>query len=208
MQLLSEKIEFPDVSEATFDGLLAYGGDLSVQRLVHAYSNGIFPWYEKDEPILWWSPDPRFVLYPSELKVSKSLKKTIKNKEFTITVNEVFKDVIVACAQAERKRQSGTWITQEMINAYCQLHYLGLAKSVEVWQNNKLVGGLYGVDLDNGVFCGESMFSLVSNASKVGFVSFIENTNYKLIDCQVYTKHLASFGAKHLARFEFIKLLK
>ena len=207
MQLLSEKIEFPDVSEASFDGLLAYGGDLSTQRLVHAYSKGIFPWYEKDEPILWWSPDPRFVLYPNDLKVSKSLSKTIQNNEFTITVNKVFKEVIVACAQAERKRQNGTWITSEMINAYCKLHDLGLAKSVEVWQDTKLVGGLYGVDLNNGIFCGESMFSLISNASKIGFVTFLKSTNYKLIDCQVYTKHLESFGAKHIARNEFIKTL-
>lgn len=207
MQSLSEKIEFPDISEATFDGLLAYGGDLSSQRLVYAYSNGIFPWYEKDEPILWWSPDPRFVLYPDDLKVSKSLAKIIQKKEFNVTVDKAFKEVVVACAQAERKRQSGTWITPEMINAYCDLHHLGLAKSVEVWQNDKLIGGLYGVDLNNGIFCGESMFSLVSNASKVGFVTFIKNTNYKLIDCQVYTKHLESLGAKHIARNEFLKLL-
>ena len=207
MYLLSDSVEFPDVTKASYDGLLAYGGDLSTESLIKAYSNGIFPWYEKDEPILWWSPDPRFVLFPNELKVSKSLAKTMQNNEFAITVNKVFKDVIVACAKAERKKQSGTWITSEMIEAYCDLHDLGLATSVEVWQDNELVGGLYGVDLNNGVFCGESMFSVVSNASKVGFVSFIKNSNYKLIDCQVYTKHLENLGAKYISRYEFIKLL-
>ena len=207
MYLLTDKIEFPEVNLASSDGLLAYGGDLSVDRLILAYSKGIFPWYEKGEPILWWSPDPRYILYPDELKVSKSLKKTIKNNEFKITKNKAFRDVMESCAQTKRKGQRGTWITSEMMESYCQLHKLGLAISVEVWQNNNLVGGLYGIDLNNGIFCGESMFSLVSNASKVGFVTFVERSNYKLIDCQLHTNHLESFGAKHISRDSFIKLL-
>jgi leucyl/phenylalanyl-tRNA--protein transferase len=207
MFLLTDKIEFPDVNLTSFDGLLAYGGDLSVERLILAYSKGIFPWYEKGEPILWWSPDPRFVLFPEELKVSKSLQKTIKSNAFQITINKAFKEVMISCAQTKRKGQRGTWITSEMIESYYKLHKLGLAISVEVWQDDKLVGGLYGIDLNNNVFCGESMFSKVSNASKVGFVTFIKNTNYKLIDCQLHTKHLESFGAKHISRDRFIDFL-
>lgn len=207
MYLLSDKIEFPEVTKAAHDGLLAYGGDLSTERLIHAYSRGIFPWFEEGVPILWWSPNPRFVLYPNEIKVSKSLRKTIRNNEFKVTMNKDFRAVITACSQTIRKGQFGTWITQNMIDAYCELHNLGFAKSVEVWQDDKLVGGLYGVDLNNGIFCGESMFSHVSNASKVGFVTFIESTNYKLMDCQVHTKHLENFGAKHIPRDEFIKTL-
>lgn len=207
MYLLSENTQFPDVSKASIDGLLAYGGDLSIDRLINAYSNGIFPWFEEGEPILWWSPDPRFVLVPNELKVSKSLKKLIRDNAFTITENKAFKEVISACGKMKRKGQRGTWITKEMVDSYCDLHHLGLAKSVEVWQNNELVGGLYGIDLNNGVFCGESMFATVSNASKIGFVTFIQKSKYKLIDCQVFTKHLESFGAKHISRNEFIKSL-
>lgn len=205
MYLLTNKIEFPDVSKASYDGLLAYGGDLSTERLILAYSKGIFPWFEEREPILWWSPDPRFVLVPNELKVSKSLKRTIQNNEFQITTNKSFREVIIACAKFKRKGQNGTWITSAMIDAYCNLHNLGFAKSVEVWEDNILVGGLYGVDLNNGVFCGESMFSTVSNASKVGFATFINNSSYKLFDCQVYTKHLESLGAKYISRNMFIK---
>jgi leucyl/phenylalanyl-tRNA--protein transferase len=207
MYLLTDKIEFPEVNLASSDGLLAYGGDLSVDRLILAYSSGIFPWYEQGEPILWWSPDPRFVLYPNELKVSKSLQKTILKNEFQITKNKAFKDVIMSCAHAKRKGQPGTWITSEMMESYCQMHELGLAISVEVWLNKKLVGGLYGIDLNNGVFCGESMFSLVSDASKVAFVYLVKNSNYKIIDCQIYTKHLESFGAKHISRDSFLELL-
>lgn len=207
MHLLTDKVEFPEVSQASHDGLLAYGGDLSAERLILAYSNGIFPWFEEGEPILWWSPDPRFVLYPNELKVSKSLRKTIKNNEFRVTTNKSFKAVVTACAKAKRKGQSGTWITSKMIDAYCNLFDLGFAKSVEVWQNNKLVGGLYGIDLNNDVFCGESMFSTISNASKVGFVTFVEKSNYKLIDCQLHTNHLERFGAKHISRKVFIKTI-
>ncbi|MDA7557568.1 leucyl/phenylalanyl-tRNA--protein transferase [Flavobacteriaceae bacterium] len=205
MHLLSEKIEFPDISKISKEGLVAFGGDLSVERLILAYSRGIFPWFESYDPILWWSPDPRFVLYPNELKVSKSLNKILLKEEFEVTYDLNFREVVTACSKIKRKGQKGTWITSEMIQAYCDLFELGLAKSTEVWSNNELVGGFYGVDLNNGIFCGESMFSKVSNASKVGFVKFIQSTNYKLIDCQIYTKHLESFGARTLSRKDFIK---
>ena len=207
MHFLTSKIEFPDVSEASFEGLLAIGGDLSSERLIYAYSNGIFPWFDDEEPLLWWSPDPRFVLFPEELKISKSMKQILKKNEFKVTVNKDFKTVIEECALAKREGQNGTWITEKMIEAYLKLHQLGYAKSVEVWQNHKLVGGLYGVDLGNSMFCGESMFTKVSNASKVGFITFVQESNYKLIDCQVYTKHLESLGAKNIPRTKFLKFL-
>lgn len=207
MILLSDKIEFPKVSLATEDGLLAVGGNLSPERLILAYKSGIFPWYNEGDPILWWSPNPRFVVVPNKLKVSKSMKHILQNNDFTITINKDFEGVIHACSNIKRPGQSGTWITQSMIEAYIKLHYLGIAKSVEVWQNNNLVGGLYGVDVGNAVFCGESMFAKVSNASKVGFITFIKNTNYKLIDCQVYTAHLERLGAEEISREEFIKYL-
>ena len=207
MHFLTSKIEFPDVSEATFEGLLAVGGDLSSERLIHAYSNGIFPWFDDEEPLLWWSPDPRFVLFPEELKISKSTKQILRKNMFEVTVNKDFKSVIEHCSIAKREGQNGTWITEKMIEAYLKLHQLGYAKSVEVWQNHKLVGGLYGVDLGNSMFCGESMFTKVSNASKVGFITFVQESNYKLIDCQVYTKHLESLGAKNIPRTKFLKFL-
>ncbi|MBL85763.1 MAG: leucyl/phenylalanyl-tRNA--protein transferase [Winogradskyella sp.] len=207
MHFLTSKIEFPDVSEASFEGLLAIGGDLSSERLIYAYSNGIFPWFDDEEPLLWWSPDPRFVLFPEELKISKSMKQILKKNEFKVTVNKDFKTVIEECALAKREGQNGTWITEKMIEAYLKLHQLGYAKSVEVWQNHKLIGGLYGVDLGNNIFCGESMFTKVSNASKVGFITFVQESNYKLIDCQVYTKHLESLGAKNIPRTKFLKFL-
>ncbi|WP_299097244.1 leucyl/phenylalanyl-tRNA--protein transferase [Winogradskyella sp.] len=207
MHLLSQKIAFPDVSEATFEGLLAVGGDLSSERLIHAYSKGIFPWFEDDEPLLWWSPDPRFVLFPENLKISKSMKQILRKNMFEVTVNKDFKSVIEHCSIAKREGQDGTWITDQMTKAYTKLHQLGYAKSVEVWQNNELVGGLYGVDLGNKVFCGESMFTKVSNASKVGFITFVQNSNYKLIDCQVHTKHLESLGAGSIPRTEFLRFL-
>jgi len=156
---------------------------------------------------MWWSPDPRFVLFPEDLKVSKSMKQVIRNTDFVVTVNKDFNAVIAACAAAKRPGQDDTWITNGMIEAYTNLHQLGYAKSIEVWLDNTLVGGLYGVDLGNGVFCGESMFTKVSNASKVGFISFIQNTNYKLIDCQVYTNHLESLGAIDISRDQFLKYL-
>ncbi len=207
MEFLNSDNAFPDVTKASEDGLLAIGGDLSAKRLLNAYQNGIFPWFEDDNTILWWSPDPRFVLFPKDLKVSKSMKQVIRNTDFVVTVNKDFNAVIAACAAAKRPGQDDTWITNGMIEAYTNLHQLGYAKSIEVWLDNTLVGGLYGVDLGNGVFCGESMFTKVSNASKVGFISFIQNTNYKLIDCQVYTNHLESLGAIDISRDQFLKYL-
>ncbi|XMO88383.1 leucyl/phenylalanyl-tRNA--protein transferase [Algibacter sp. AS12] len=208
MQYLTEKIWFPDVDNASPEGIIAVGGDLSTERLLLAYKTGIFPWFDDSNPILWWSPDPRFVLYPQNLKVSKSMRQVLRNSDFKITVNQDFRAVITECALVKRNGQDGTWVTNDMIEAYVKLHEFGFAKSVEVWQNNKLVGGLYGVDLNNGVFCGESMFAKVSNASKVGIISFIQNTNYKLIDCQVYTNHLESLGAEEISRNTFLEFLK
>ncbi|MBR9913296.1 MAG: leucyl/phenylalanyl-tRNA--protein transferase [Algicola sp.] len=208
MYVLNNDMVFPDVSLASQEGILAIGGDLSAERLILAYRSGIFPWFEQEEPLLWWSPDPRFVLFPEDLKVSKSMKQVLRNRDFEVTVNTDFKSVIEHCAAIKRSGQQGTWITNTMINAYIELFDLGFAKSVEVWLEDRLVGGLYGVDVGNGVFCGESMFSLVNNASKVGFITLIQNTNYKLIDCQVFTKHLASLGAKEIPRSDFLTFLK
>ena len=207
MHFLSSNIEFPNVNEATPEGLLAIGGDLSVERLLLAYRHGIFPWFSEGEPILWWSPNPRFVLFPEKLKVSKSMKQILRNKAFGVTVNKAFREVVTACSKIKRSGQTDTWITNDMIEAYVNLYELGYAKSVEVWEGDRLVGGLYGVDVNNGVFCGESMFSKVSNASKVAFITFIQNTNYKLIDCQVYTNHLESLGAEDMSRDAFLNYL-
>ncbi|WP_027127402.1 leucyl/phenylalanyl-tRNA--protein transferase [Gelidibacter mesophilus] len=209
MIFLTDKLEFPNPIEADPDGLLAIGGDLSVERLLLAYKTGVFPWFNDDEDlILWWSPDPRFVLFPERLKVSKSMAKTLRNKDFTVTINSDFETVISECSTVKRSGQAGTWITNEMIKAYTKLHYLGYAMSVEVWQAGDLVGGLYGLDMGNGVFCGESMFAKVSNASKVAFITFIQNMNYKLIDCQVYTHHFASLGAEEIERSKFLEYLR
>ncbi|MAP53656.1 leucyl/phenylalanyl-tRNA--protein transferase [Altibacter sp.] len=211
MYLLNESLSFPSVTESTEDGLLAMGGDLSTARLLLAYRSGIFPWYEDGSPILWWSPDPRMVLFPNDLRVSKSLRKVLKRKKFSITYNIAFNEVIKQCAVVKRKAQHDTWITSEMIMAYTRLHELGHAVSVEVWYEGVLVGGLYGIDLPEfGVFCGESMFSLVSEASKVAFFHLVEHLktkNYKLIDCQVYTQHLARLGAVEMPRAHFLAYL-
>ena len=207
MRWLNDTIEFPSVSEANNDGLLAVGGDLSSKRVLLAYQSGIFPWYEANQPLLWWAPNPRFVLYPSKLKVSKSSKRLLKSKKFEVSVNRNFKDVILACAKVKRQSQSGTWITDKMIDVYCELHQMGFAKSVEVWLDNKLVGGLYGVQFNEDVFCGESMFSYVSNASKIGFISFIQMSKFKLIDCQVHSSHLESLGAEKINRSDFMQHL-
>ncbi len=207
MHYLTQDIKFPDVTEATEDGLLAIGGDLSEARLIQAYKKGIFPWFSEGEPILWWSPNPRFVLFPEKLKVSKSMKQILKNKGYSVTVNKDFRAVITACSKAKRDGQAGTWITNDMIEAYVKLHDLGYAKSVEVWDKDKLIGGFYGIDLNNGVFYGESMFAKISNASKVAFITFIQNTHYKLIDCQVYTTHLESLGAEEISRDLFLDYL-
>jgi len=212
MYYLNETCWFPDPSEADQDGLLAVGGDLSSERLLLAYHSGIFPWYEKGQPALWWSPDPRMVLFPKDLKVSKSLQKTIKSDQFRVTFNENFSEVIRRCSSIQREGQDGTWITNEMITAYEKLHAQGHALSVEVWENDVLVGGLYGVDLPTQkVFCGESMFSSVSNASKVGFYHWVQQLvlwEYKIIDCQLYTQHLERLGAVEIARQEFLQFLK
>ncbi|MGB0981438.1 MAG: leucyl/phenylalanyl-tRNA--protein transferase [Winogradskyella sp.] len=207
IHVLTQNVAFPNATEASADGLLAIGGDLSTARLIEAYANGIFPWFEGDEPILWWSPDPRFVLFPADLKVSKSMRQILKKDSFEVTENKAFKQVIENCAKTKRSGQQGTWITNEMTNAYIALHKMGYAKSIEVWQNKELVGGLYGIDLGNNVFCGESMFAKVSNASKVGFITFVQNSNYKLIDCQLHTNHLESLGGKDMSRSEFLEFL-
>ena len=211
MNYLSNSIWFPDPEIADQDGLLAVGGDLSVKRLMHAYRSGIFPWFEEGQPILWWSPNPRMVLFPKKLKVSKSLQKTINKKKFTITFNSCFSEVIKNCSQIKREGQQGTWITSSMEEAYINLHQLGFATSVEVWYEDELVGGLYGIELAyKKVFCGESMFSKMSDASKVAFyylVVFIKTKNYQFIDCQMYTAHLESLGAEEISREEFLKYL-
>lgn len=205
---LSKELVFPPVHLSEPDGLLAMGGDLSTERLLLAYRSGIFPWFDGDIP-LWWCPDPRFVLFPAEINVSKSMKQLLKRNAFEFTINKAFATVINNCKTTARKDQEGTWITNEVKNAYIQLHHLGHAHSAEAWLNNELVGGCYGVRLGN-VFFGESMFSKVSNASKYAFISYVEQLkkeNVQLIDCQVYTEHLESLGARMIARTEFIGLL-
>lgn len=212
MQNLSDKLWFPDPQVASSDGLLAIGGDLSVARLWLAYNSGIFPWFDDDQPILWWSPDPRMVLFPNEFKVSKSLRKTLRSEKFRITFNQDFEQVISNCANIPRKGQAGTWITNEMQEAYLALHKSGHAVSVEVWRGDKLVGGLYGIDLpEKKIFCGESMFSLVSDASKVAFYhlsQYVQTRDYKFIDCQLYNEHLESLGAYEMPRKVFLDYIR
>lgn len=188
---------------------MAVGGDLSQERLLLAYRMGIFPWYSKDEPIMWWSPDPRLVLYPSELRISRSLKRTIKKHIFELTVDEAFERVINACACSRTQADEGTWIVEEMIDAYCRLHESGLAHSVEAWQDGRLAGGLYGVSLGK-CFFGESMFTHITNASKVALVALVEHLqalDFDLIDCQISTPHLIGFGAREIPRTRFLKEL-
>lgn len=207
---LTELLEFPPADNANADGLLAFGGDLSPERLLLAYKSGIFPWFNDDALILWWSPDPRMVLFPHKIRISKSMRQLLSGTRFTLTRNKCFKEVLEACAEIERMGQEGTWITYNMKEAYLRLHDLGFARSYEVWEDKKLVGGLYGIDLGH-VFCGESMFSKASNASKFAFIKLardLEEQNYKFIDCQVYTEHLASLGAEEIPRKEFLKLLQ
>lgn len=205
---LTNKIEFPPHETATKEGLLALGGDLSVERLTLAYKNGIFPWFNEGEPIVWYSPPKRMVLYPKELRFSKSMRKVFRKHDFTITKNKAFEEVIFNCKIITRKDQDGTWITNDMQRAYINLHNKGIAKSIEVWKDKELVGGLYGIDLQNGIFCGESMFSKQSNMSKVAFIYLAKNCGYKLIDCQVHNSHLESLGAREILRKEFLKFLK
>ena len=210
MYFVSEILAFPPVEEASFEGVLAVGGDLSVDRLILAYKSGIFPWYNADEPILWWSPSERMVVYPATFKISKSMRNILNRNSFRITHNHNFKEVISHCQRVERKDQEGTWISSEIIEAYTKLHELGMAKSIEVWENDQLVGGLYGIDLGH-VFCGESMFSLVPNASKVAFVylvMYLKQNNYKLLDCQVHNDHLEILGAFEISRESFMRILK
>ena len=210
MYYVTKDLFFPPVSQANRDGILAIGGDLSTERLLLAYKSGIFPWFDPGDPILWWSPNPRMVLFLDELIVSKSMRSILNRNVFTVTFNQNFRDVISNCQNVKRNGQTGTWITNDMIEAYCNLNESGIAKSVEVWQNDELVGGLYGIDLGT-IFCGESMFSLVSNASKVAFITLVEQLkkeNYKLLDCQVYNPHLESLGCREIKRIEFLQILK
>jgi len=203
---LTKELIFPPVHLSDNDGLLAVGGDLSPERLLLAYRSGIFPWYSKP-PILWWSPDPRFVLFPDELKVSASMRQVLKKNVFRITFNQDFPAVISHCRQTPRKGQDGTWITNAVQRAYIQLHEQGYAHSVECWLQDRLVGGLYGIKLGS-CFFGESMFSLVSNASKAAFITFVQSEkNLQLVDCQVHTEHLASLGARFLTRENFLELI-
>lgn len=209
MILLNEELIFPPVEMANKDGILAIGGNLNPERLLLAYRSGIFPWYNEDEPIVWWSPDPRFVLFPEKLKVSKSMQTVLNNGKFRFTINRAFTTVIQNCKTAPRKDQEGTWISTGIQNAYTQLHQLGHAHSAEAWLNGELVGGLYGVRIGN-IFFGESMFSKVSNASKFAFIKYIQQLrkeNVMLIDCQVYTPHLESMGAGMIDRKKFIELI-
>lgn len=205
---LNDDLIFPHPSLAEEDGLLAIDGDLSPERLMLAYSNGIFPWFSEDEPILWWSPDPRFILYPKDIKVSHSMKKLLKKNVYRISFDTCFKDVISNCANV--RKESGTWITDNMIEAYCELHKLGYAHSVEAWHEEKLVGGLYGISIGK-CFFGESMFSTKSNASKAAFITLckkLEEQDYIMIDCQVHTDHLESLGAINVSRDKFLELLE
>ena len=206
---LDDSVQFPPVHLAEKDGLLAMGGDLSPERLLLAYQSGIFPWYS-EPPILWWCPDPRFVLFPGELKISKSLRPLLNRNAFEFTTNKAFAPVIQHCKKVERPDQDGTWISNEIVAAYCKLYELGYAHSAEVWLNGELVGGLYGIRLGN-IFFGESMFSLVSNASKYAFTKYVQllkAEGVQLIDCQVYTQYLESLGARMIDRELFLSFLK
>ena len=210
MLYLGDELYFPPLSQTHPTGIVAFGGDLSLPRLELAYRSGIFPWFEDGEPITWYSPAERMVLFLEDLKVSKSLQKVIDRKVFEVTFNTAFQEVITNCQEVKRSGQLGTWITDDMIEAYCKLHEVGMAQSVEVWEDGDLVGGLYGVDLGH-IFCGESMFSLKSNASKVAFVHLVEKLkqeNYLLLDCQVYNPHLESLGAVEIDREDFLMILK
>ncbi|WP_316830726.1 leucyl/phenylalanyl-tRNA--protein transferase [Pedobacter aquatilis] len=205
-QLLDHDISFPNPALAEEDGLLAVGGDLSLKRLLLAYSNGIFPWFSEGDPILWYSPHQRCVIYPEKIKISKSMKKVIKDEVFNITFDKAFAEVIANCASTPRAGQDGTWITNEMQEAYINLHRNGFAHSVEVWLGDVLVGGLYGIKI-NHVFCGESMFSHVSNASKAALI-YLSKTDIRLIDCQLPNDHLLSLGAKMISRKTYMTILK
>ena len=208
--LLSERIAFPPPTLAEKDGLLAVGGDLSQSRLLLAYRLGIFPWFSEGDPILWWSPDPRLVLYPKDIKISKSLMKVIRKGLFRISMDTAFEKVIRECAKVHRKQDEGTWINDQMIEAYCRLHESGYAHSVEAWLGQELVGGLYGVSLGK-CFFGESMFTQVSNASKVSLAvlsGYLITKNFDFIDCQLATEHLSRLGAKEIPKKSFLRQLR
>jgi leucyl/phenylalanyl-tRNA--protein transferase len=208
--LLSNKIEFPPAQLASEQGLLALGGDLSQERLLLAYRMGIFPWYSDNEPIMWWSPDPRLVLYPSEIKISKTLKKILRKNEFEVTMDLAFRDVIRQCAEVRLKKNKGTWIVKEMMDAFCKLHESGFAHSVESWYQGELAGGIYGVSLGK-CFFGESMFTRISNASNVALVKLVEyldTLSFDMLDCQIPTDHLIRFGARKVPRDRFLAQLQ
>ena len=207
---LSSDLTFPPAHLAIQEGLLAVGGDLSVARLIRAYRQGIFPWYAEDDPILWWSPDPRLVLHPPELHITRSLGRLLKKNRFSFTLDEAFEEVVRGCAAVRGENHPGTWIVPEMITAYTRLHAAGLAHSVEAWSKGQLAGGLYGVSLGR-TFFGESMFTRISNASKAALVVLVENLRrqgFDLIDCQVTTPHLMQFGAREIPRMRFLKALR
>jgi len=210
MYFLSRELYFPPVYRASPEGIVAIGGDLSPERLMLAYHSGIFPWFEDDEPILWWSPPERMVLFFDELKISKSMRNVLNRNVFTVTFNTAFREVIANCRDIKRDGQHGTWITPDMTEAYCRLHEMGFAKSVEVWHDGELVGGLYGIDLGQ-IFCGESMFAKAPNASKVAFIALakqLQAEGYKLLDCQVHNNHLESLGAREIDREDFLEILR
>lgn len=207
--LLNEKLQFPSV-EGAEDGIVAVGGDLSSERILLAYQKGIFPWYNEGEPIIWHSPNPRFVLLLDDLHISKRIQRVINKNEFSFTLDTDFRFVIHACATAKRNEQDGTWITKEMIAAYCKLHDLGFAHSIEVWKNNAIVGGIYGVSLGKSFF-GESMFHTESNASKFAFIKLVEilkSKQFHFLDAQVFTEHVSTLGAKNIDRKDFINRLE
>lgn len=205
----SNEISFPDPNLLESEsGIMAVGGDLSPERLYFAYQLGLFPWYNPGEEILWWCPDPRFVLFPKDLKVSKSMRKIMRDEVFTFTENKCFRKVIEECKDTFRKDQDGTWLSDELVNSIVKLHEAGIAKSIEVWQNGELVGGFYGIQIGK-IFCGESMFAKVSNASKAGFIYFIQNQkdNLELIDCQIHSEHLESLGATMISKKDYLNRL-
>lgn len=200
---------FPQISESTEEGIIAVGGKLSVENLLYAYHNGIFPWFN-NPPVLWWVTNPRFVLYPQNLIISKSMRQVLKKDIFKFTHNQCFEEVVINCANVKRKGQDGTWISKNIVKSYLELHNLGIAHSFEAWMNDELVGGFYGLKI-NKVFCGESMFSKVDNASKSVFINFVANANnmdIELIDCQVHSKHLESLGATFITLGEYLKILQ
>ena len=209
MYRLTDALLFPSPEQASAEGIVAVGGDLQPERVLLAYRKGIFPWFESDDFLLWWSPDPRMVLFPNQLKISKSMRTVLRKKQFEVTFNKAFDRVVEACAKVKRFGQNGTWITPGLMEVYSTLHTQGHAHSVEVWEEGSLVGGLYGIDLGT-VFCGESMFSKSSNASKVALIFLVKElkkNKYELIDCQVPTQHLASMGAEPISRTKFLTFL-